>query len=516
MTSDANAARPAGQQLQGLFTLYSQGRLDDALELADGLLRDYPREALLFSLRGIVQVARGDYEDAIRGFRQALEVNPDVADTHYYLGTALMEASAFVDAAESFSRAIRLRPDYVEAHSKLCQSLERGGRIDAMADALAEARRHCPVDHPALRVRDAELLRRRGDDAAARQVLESGDWSHADPETRETRAYLLADACDRLGECEAAFACAQEANALCPARAAAEIPRGAAYLRLIEELTAAFTPESISGWEHAEIVDGRRDPVFIVGFPRSGTTLLDTVLHGHSGIAVVEEMPAAYRLEVALRRATGSYAGGLAKLDTETIGRLRDVYFDELYRHVAEERRDSVIVDKLPLNLVHAGMLHRVFPRARFLFSLRHPCDAVLGCFLRSLKPNAGMVLTLELRDTARLYDRVMTLWERYRAVLPLDVHEVRYEALVVDFERTITGALAHIGLDWEAGLQDFADRAQQRGTISTPSYNQVTQPIYSHASGRWLRYRMQLEPVLPVLAPWIDRFGYGHGDPVA
>ena len=160
MTSEPNPARPTGHQLQGLFALYSQGRLDDALALVDRLLLDYPGEALLASLRGIVQVARGEYDDAIRGFGHALQIDPGVADTHYYLGTALMETSAFADAAASFAEAVRLRPDYVEAHSKLCQSLERGGRIDAMADALADARRHCPADHPALLVREAELLRR--------------------------------------------------------------------------------------------------------------------------------------------------------------------------------------------------------------------------------------------------------------------------------------------------------------------------------------------------------------------
>lgn len=515
MTTQPKSERPTGQQLQGLFDLYSQGRLDDALALADRLLHDYPAEALLFSLRGIVQVARGEADDAVRGFRRSLEISPDVPDTHYYLGTALMESGAFGDAAESFANAVRLRPDYVDAHSKLCQCLERSGQINAMTDALADARRHCPPDHPALLVREAELLRRHRDDDAARRCLETGDWTHADPETRETRAYLLADICDRLGDAPSAFEYAREANALCRARSSAEMPQGAAYLRLIDELTSAFTPEWVSGWSSVTVTDDRRDPVFIVGFPRSGTTLLDTVLHSHSGVTVVEEMPSVFRLEVALRKATGSYTGRLADLDADTIGRLRDAYFDELYKHVAEKRRDGIIVDKLPLNLVHAGLLHRVFPNARFLLALRHPCDAVLGCYLRSLKPNAGMVFALDLGDTAQLYDRVMTLWEQYRGVLPIDVHEVRYETLVEDFESTITGALEHLGLDWEEGLRDYADRARARTTVSTPSYNQVTQPIYSHASGRWQRYRDQLGPALPTLRPWIERFGYGSGEAV-
>jgi hypothetical protein len=270
-----------------------------------------------------------------------------------------------------------------------------------------------------------------------------------------------------------------------------------------------LTPAYAAGWSDAASGDsppsaaGRRAPVFLVGFPRSGTTLLDTLLMGHSGVHVLEEEPILQRVGEAL----GDFER-LPALEQEEIERLRALYFAELDAFDPDANGKTVI-DKLPLNILGAPLIHRLFPEAKLILALRHPCDVVLSCFMQNFDLNDAMANFLDIGDAARLYDLVMTFWTRARALLPLDVHEVRYEALVEDKEREMRALVDFLGLPWEERLLDHEGTALRRGPIVTPSYAQVVQPIYRRAAGRWERYRDQLAPVLPLLAPWAEKMGY-------
>ena len=142
------------------------------------------------------------------------------------------------------------------------------------------------------------------------------------------------------------------------------------------------------------------------------------------------------------------------------------------------------------------------------LFARRDPRDVVLSCFRRRFGMNASMYQLLTLQGAAAYYDAVMRLSELYRELLPLPLHEVRYESLVEDFEGTARAACDFLGLDWDAQMADFAARAPMRG-ISTPSAAQVARGLNREGQGSWRRYREQMAPVLPLLEPWVQRFGY-------
>ena len=509
MSIDSQQSTLNVQQVQGVFSLYSTGRFNEALDAVNALLREYPNEGMLFTLAGLTHSALLQYEPAIENLRRAIELRPDVADTHHFLGNTLLQRGDTTEALELFERAIELRPDYVEAHNKLCEGLERSNRLDEMEQALQRAQKHCPGAHPALALREAELLKRRGDFKGARARLEGSAWQAADDDTRETAAYLLADLCDRLDAADEAFGYAEEANRITRASLAAQRVDPNAYFRLLEELTRSFTGLDASGWQTVDLDDDRADPVFLVGFPRSGTTLLNTILQTHSDVQVLEEVSTLYQLESEFLKLTGGYSDGLSTLDKGGIETLRRTYFGAVDTHIPRGEQGAVLVDKLPLNIVHAGLIHRVFPQARFLFAQRHPCDAVLSCYMRSFVINEAMINCTELSSAAKLYDRVMSLWALYRETLPLAEHTVRYESLVTDFEGTVTELLAFLGLEWEEGVRSYMNTEINRGRIGTPSYNQVTEELYTAASGRWQRYQTQLEPVLPVLLPWAERMGY-------
>lgn len=254
------------------------------------------------------------------------------------------------------------------------------------------------------------------------------------------------------------------------------------------------------------------DPVFLVGFPRSGTTLLDQVLDSHPKVTVLEERPLVTGMIGRLAARGIDYPSGLARLDDAVVAELRAGYVEDRDRLVALD--DGVVfVDKMPLNIVHAGLIRRVFPRARFLLALRHPADVCLSCFMQAFELNDWMAVFSSLDETARLYRAVFSLWRETRSALGLAVHEVRYEDLTADLEATAGGAVGFLGLDWDPRMAAFHEHARSRKTLATPSFSQVTRPIYRDAVARWRRYGFATDAIATMLAEEIEAFGYGEKD---
>ena len=214
-----------------------------------------------------------------------------------------------------------------------------------------------------------------------------------------------------MGDTEAAFNYFKEGNLRSRDTPAAKRFDGQRYLTRVNVLTKRFTPEWVAGWRQLESPDDRAAPVFLVGFQRSGTTLIDTILRSHAAIAVIEEKPTISKVRAALERFPGGEPDGLAALDAAQLAELRQVYFTELDKHLDAESGASIVIDKMPMNTVNAGLIHRIFPQARFLFAERHPCDCVLSCFMQNFEHNAANANFLDLEDAARLYDKVMTVW---------------------------------------------------------------------------------------------------------
>lgn len=167
------------------------------------------------------------------------------------------------------------------------------------------------------------------------------------------------------------------------------------------------------------------------------------------------------------------------------------------------------MVDKNPLLMARMALVHRLFPDARVVFVERHPCDSVLSCFMSNFQLNGAMRSFTSIGEAARTYDAVFDYWTRCESLLPLAVHRVRYERMVEDLEAEMRPLLGFLGLPWDPDVLDNRKSAAKREHIRTASYSQVTEPIYRRSKGRWERYRAQLEPILPILAPWAERMGY-------
>ena len=264
----------------------------------------------------------------------------------------------------------------------------------------------------------------------------------------------------------------------------------------------------VETWTTAEDGQGHETPSFLVGFPRSGTTLLDQILDSHPSIQVMEERDALYETAAAIERELGDYPACVATLDTTAMNKFREVYFRAVERYVDREP-GTLLVDKYPFNICHMPLIARLFPKAKIILAMRHPCDVVLSNFMQNYVVNIAMANFFTVPDTAHCYGQVMGLWQKSVSLLPLDYHTVRYEALIDGLESEARRLFEFLDAEWDNAVLDYAAHAKQRGLINTPSYQSVTEPVYGRAMNRWKRYEQELAPVLDELAPFIEAFGY-------
>jgi hypothetical protein len=246
--------------------------------------------------------------------------------------------------------------------------------------------------------------------------------------------------------------------------------------------------------------------VFLVGFPRSGNTLLEHVLAGHPGIAAMEE-------RTCLMDSAAAFFGSDAALDC--LAGLSEAELDHwrgaYWTRVAESEPPlsrPVFVDKMPLNAVFLPLIARLFPRAKILFVLRDPRDVILSCFRRRFAMNAGMFEFTTLNTSAAYYAAVMELMQVYSEKLTLEILQVRHESLIADFDGEARRVSKFLGLEFQDEMRAFAGRAKAQN-IDTPSGIQLARGLSDAGVAQWRRYRPQLEPILPVLAPFVARFGY-------
>jgi tetratricopeptide (TPR) repeat protein len=406
----------------------------------------------------------------------------------------LLASMQFEEAERTYREAIAVAPREPAAYRELGLLLERGSKLDLLTQLLDEAAAAGIARDPLQQLYAVQALRNgRADEAD--ELLDL-----VDPADDSVGWYRLkSKIADRLGNFREAFTAAEAMNRHAPDYESWR-RRGEAYRSRLRGLgrTLSQAP-ALPQLEAPE----RRMPAFLVGFPRSGTTLLDTLLMGHGDTVVLEEV----HLLGAAEREIGRVAD-LALASRHSLERAREAYFRELDRNV-DPGFSGLVVDKLPLNLLGAPFIEAMFPRAPIIFAQRHPCDAVLSGFLQSFVMNDAMASFLTIEDAADLYDAVMTAWTAMREAFPLNMHTVRYETLVTDPEAELRPLVDFLGLGWEEQMLAHTQTARKRGTIITPSYDQVTEPLNSRSVGRWKKYRAELEPVLPILLPWAERLGY-------
>jgi Tfp pilus assembly protein PilF len=466
-----------------------------------------PTDFTILNATGLCLARMDRFDEALRCYDQALSLEPGFGQASFNRGWVLERLGETAEAAKSYTRAVELHPQNAQAWANLAVLDGRRGDRDSMRTHAEQALAQQP-GHPTavMALADSDHF----DPAQAAGRLRELLQARLTPFDRAHALGQLGDALDRLDRPAEAFATWSESNALYRREIGPRfegpgkptVPDTFAWLipwaRALP--TAPWPARSFAGEA------GEREHVFLLGFPRSGTTLIESALAAHPDVASLEERETLEAAAVAFM----SKPEDLARLPTATdreLRRLREDYWARV-RSFGVEPNGKIFVDKHPFNTLKLPIINRLFPDAKIVFSLRDPRDVVLSCFRKRFGFNPTTYEFLDLGRTAFNYDSVMKLAEILRPKLKFNEIQLAYERLVVDFEAETRSVCAFIGADWREDLIDFAGRAR-RGEVASASGAQISRGLYSSGAGQWRRYRQELSPVLPTLAPWVHRFGY-------
>lgn len=473
-------------------------------------LRAAPLHRGLHHLMGLVYCETRRPEAGEHHLRLALRDAPQEPALLAALAHALKLQGRMTESAALYEQALALAPDNVDILlgyvqlEELRHEVAHAGALLRRAQALQPAHISIPLAWVVLKKREGEL------EAALALARAEGARADYPPSLHVKRWYETGEILDKLGRGDEAFEAYAQANRLLREQCgrAYDAPAVEAYAA---QLTAAFDARRAPLLPRAPTPTHGPRPVFILGFPRSGTTLLEQMLGGHPAIHPGDELSFIEDSGHSLPRLMNASLPWPACVADWVLGEhqdlaalLRDRYLLRAARQHASAPDRPWFTDKMPLNELHLGLIRLLFPESPVIRLVRHPLDVLVSCFCNDMSHGFNMASSLE--GIAHMQRLAQGLIEHYQAVLPGPWQVLRYEDLVAAPEARLREALAAIGLDWDARCLAFHSSARH---ARTPSYTQVNQPLYARSIGRYRAHLPRLQAVLPLLEPLIRLHGY-------
>jgi len=426
-----------------------------------------------------------DLLQAIALYRRALALNPDAAFATYNLAQALNENNSFDEALLLYRRTIALDPRHLQAHHKLGVLLEQRGQFaEAIERYLTVQRldpRHVPSLANAISIRDYIA-----DGSMVRRAEETVKVRGASDEDQIKLHRGLGKHYERAEHYQQAFGHFATAKGLLKrSKAAFDI---GTVVKSMERIKQTFSREFFAQ-DRALVSDSQR-PVFIVGLPRSGTTLIEQILASHPRVFGAGELQDIPKMVKLLRP---DYPECVATMDPNELTHLANDYLGVIDRLAGSNALR--VTDKMPLNSLHLGLIATLFPGSRIVYCRRDPLDIAISCFVELFDLEQDYTTSFE--DFGHYFLEHERLMAHWRTVLPVPIHELRYEALIADPEATCRALIAHCGLDWDPACLEFH---QTERTVQTPSRWQVRQPIYRTSVGRWQHYLAHMASLIQLL----------------
>ena len=499
-------------ELRHARALWKVNRFDEALSFFEAAAKKYPQNlvALVDGSRALgarFEIQRA--EAMLNRLRKLAGQRPDIL---HLVGQTYRMIFRPNEAMECFQKVLKTTKDIPDAYLELAVLYERRHRLDEAHSLIEDCLRSAP-DYLEARLFKARLLRRIGRATESDQLFKQlATNEQANPLVRAQALAEIAQKLDREEDYRGAMQAMLQCKQILRERETPVLHEAEVVMGQLKRLTDALTPAHFLRW--SEVASGF-EPVkaaVLASFPRSGTTLLEQVLDSHSGLVSSDEREAFARdifPAMWLSPATPApTADALDALPPDKLIALRRRYIDYMAAALNEPIGDRVHLDKNPpMTLVLPGFL-RLLPEARLLIALRDPRDVVISCFMQYLPLNPNSVCFLTLERTAERYATDMGTWCKLREMIASPWLEIRYEATVQDLEREARRAVSFLGLPWEEQVLNYSDRLKQK-VVGSPTYEAVSQPLYTRAIGRWNHYQEFLEPCLPILEPSIRAFGY-------
>jgi tetratricopeptide (TPR) repeat protein len=450
----------------------------------------------------------GQLRDAVLHCDAAIRAAPGYVPAWLERGFILASGGSMAAARDCYQQVIKLEPGNAPAHAGLASILARDGDSPAARDHAARALTADPANAIAAAAL-ATMQIESGEVEAAAALLAPLAAALEEPSAdRSLLSGLLGDALNKLGKAGEAYHCYVRAKADFAAIHGSKLAGKPSHREFIERITREIEQLRPAQWQSAsgEPPNGSAARhLFLLGYPRSGNTLVENVLASLPDVVALEERATLVDADMVFLAEPGALAQ-IDQLAPERLEEFRSAYWNRVAANGAQVS-GKCLVDMDPLKGTRLALIARLFPEARVLVMRRDPRDVIWSCFHTQFAlTNAALDFTT-LERAARHYAALMQLIETAQARLPLTAHVVSYEGLVGDFEGETRALCAFAGLEWSADLQRFDRTAKARG-VSTASAGQVRKGLYD-GSQQWRRYAEFIAPVMPILAPWIEKFGY-------
>lgn len=498
--------------LQKARALWQANRFEESVDLFEQTAQRYPQNAVALIDAARALGARFEIARAEPFLERLLTLAKGRPDLLYLVGQTYRMIFRPEPAQRCFEQVVNRTREFPDASLELAVLLERRHQVTEAFDRVEDCLRNAPSYAEAQLFR-ARLLRRlkRGEESFSAFRKLAHDPS-VQPAVRAQAWTEIAQELDRREDYRPAMQALLQAKELLRQREAPLLREAEFVLQHLVTLSESLTADQYQRWQQESIELAPARTAVLTSFPRSGTTLLEQILDSHSDVVSSDEREAFARdIFPSLWLGSGLPYPTSAALDAcppaERL-RLRQRYFRFMEASLNEPLGGRLHLDKNPpLTLVLPGFL-RLFPEVRVLFALRDPRDVVISCFFQSLPLNPNSVCFLTLERTCRRYAEDLRVWRILRERMVSPWLEIRYEDTVADLEREARRALGFLGIPWEESVLGYRERLRTRA-VGSPSYEAVSQPLYTKAIGRWKHYQEFLEPWLPILEPAVQAFQY-------
>ena len=482
------------------------GNLDSSILYFEKSKKIKPKFPQIYFNLGLAYDRKKNIDLAIINFKKVNKLDPNNPVVLHNIGHLYTKKFETIKAEEYLIKSLDLDPNRIITYDELFSLYDRSNQIEKFSNLLDKAKKILS-EKDLVSYYEAVFTYNQKNFKQTIQILENIDLKENYVSQNINKHSLLAKSYDQTSNFEKAYNHFKINNQLMNESYGKGVNEKS-FIELVTQRINFFKNFNINRWKQHQLKDEFFQPIFLIGFPRSGTTLLDTILRTNKSIEIIEEKPVLRNFLRNLDIKIKNNFNHLDNLDKKFIQNMQNFYFEEREQYL-ENKKTKIVIDKMPLNIIYIAEILRFFPNAKFIFALRNPYDSVLSCFMQQFELNPAMKNFTSLESSVILYDLVMKLWTIYRDVFSINCHFIKYEDLVTDFEKTTKEIFKFLKIDWSDNTKNFYMTAKKRLNISTPSYNQITSPLYSRSIGRWKNYEKEFKGLKNILDPWLDEFNY-------
>ena len=426
--------------------------------------------------------------------------------TLYYLkGFILVKADKISESEDFFKKSISLNSKFWNNYDFLLKQYEKQSRLKDFKNLIDNAKKFFKNNLKLSYYESLYLFRERKYEKSYKILtnneIEQNFLSQKNEVDLADYLHLLSRVCEKLRFYNESYSLAIKRNKTILNFKENEKFNKELILDTISIYKKFFNKQdrSISNTTHDGI--NHSNLVFLIGFPRSGTTLLDTILRSHSQTLVLEEKP--YLLDVRHYFYKNHELSDILKINETDKIKMQEQYFNAF-----EHNSDQLIIDKYPLNLIELGFIKTIFPKSKIILAIRHPLDCIISCVMTAFKMNDGMVNFENIQTTSYFYNQCFELLFKYFNYYEIDYHKVKYENVIINFKDEINNLLKFLNLNFEESINNFQETAKKRKKINTPSYDQVIQPLYLSSINRYKNFD-EVNKIKVDIKRWVKEFSY-------